>query len=93
MPLLLLSERRPPLALLAAVRIKAACENILTQIEGMRKFSKGEFRKLGQQSLRQTSEGGTWAWPWESTGRTSEEGPSSFLSFSFPLKTLRELEM
>lgn len=30
MPLLLLSERRPPLALLVAVRIKAACENILT---------------------------------------------------------------
>ena len=33
MPLLLLSERRPPLALLMAVRIKAACENMHTYID------------------------------------------------------------
>lgn len=31
--LLLISERRPPLALLVAVRIKAVCENIHTFVD------------------------------------------------------------
>lgn len=60
-------------------------KNILTQIEGMRKFSKGEFRKLGQQSLRQTSEGGTWPGPGKALdGPLKKDLPLPLLSF--PLK-------